>query len=149
MMQPATLRVLTAAGWQPERQVDVAPAVRSLEAAGYAPWTSLVALLEPLVDLRVPITRNGRPDAFWFDPARAAEFSFRSWVGEYERRAGKPLVPVGFAHHDHLLLLVAPDGFWYGGYDDTFGVVGSNAEEMLSALVEGAGLRPLDEPGSP
>lgn len=147
LMDPMTVRALLDAGWRPGRRVNSTPSVEALQTAGYSVWPDLRPFIEQFGDLTVHITRNGRPDAFWFDPSRAIRLSFRSWVEEYEGRVGSPLVPVGYAHHDHLLVLVAADGRWFGGYDDVFGLLGQDAADALDALVGGQGLRSFEGQG--
>lgn len=100
-------------------------------------WSDLRAFLQSFGGLSVSLVRNERSDNFWFDPERAMSLTHESWVQEYARRAGQALVPMGYAAHDHLLLLRGEDGTWYGGYDDAFGVVGEDDDEVLDNLASG------------
>jgi hypothetical protein len=140
-MKAETRKRLQAAGWRPDRVNPSDLAIRDLEEAGYSIWPTLVSFLRSFGGLSVSIVRNDRPDSFWFDPARAITMTFASWVDEYRRRAEQPLAPLGYAHHDHLLLLLGEDGTWYGGYDDNFGILGHTNDEMLDQLVDGGGFK--------
>jgi len=140
MKQPTRVRLM-AEGWRPGGSRSTLSAEQALRDAGYKAWPGLIRFLRGFVGLRVAIVRDARPDAFWFDPAAAAGLTTSTWVAEYCERAGQVLVPVGFAHHDHLLLLMGEDGTWYGAYDDVFGVLGSNDDEMLDSLVAGSGFQ--------
>ena len=137
-MDEQTRRVLADAGWSLDRRVDAGPGLLALAEAGCDVWPGLTPVPESLTGLRVAIDCHGRRDEFWFDPEKAIEESFWSWVEEYSRRADKPLAPIGYGHHDHLMLLVDPEGVWYGGYDDEFGIIGADGEAMLNALVSGS-----------
>jgi hypothetical protein len=56
-------------------------------------------------------------------------------VADYSERAGGDLLPVGFANSEHLLLLLGPDGWLYGGFDDFFRKLGDGADDSLEWIV--------------
>lgn len=129
--------VLRAAGWAPGRRyADAAEAVNALSQAGYRTWPELNQFLEEYGGLRIPLHRkSGRSDNAWVDPVKAMDWAFREWVAEYESRAGVSLVPIGYALHDHMMLLAGSDGRFFAGYDDTFLEVGKSVPEMVSWLL--------------
>lgn len=129
--------ILESAGWHPDRRVDASPQVESLHREGYAVWTGLVRFLEEFSGLVLSFIRNGRPDIAWVDCARALQLADEATVRDYETRLKVPLAPIGYANHDHLLLLMSEDGRFFGGCDDFLTELGGSPSEMVDAIIDG------------
>jgi len=129
--------ILTSAGWHPDRKVDASPQVESLQRDGYAVWMGLIRFLEQFSGLVLSFIRNGRPDTAWVDSARALQLADEATVRDYEARLKVALAPIGYANHDHLLLLMSEDGRFFGGYDDFLTELGGTPIEMVDAIIDG------------
>jgi hypothetical protein len=128
---------LEGAGWRTDREVDVAPHRSALVAAGYTVWPALTAFIQAYAGLRITFERNQREDAIWFDPSAAVKWADERSVKAYEQRLGSRLAPVGYAYHDHLLLLASEGGQLFGAYDDFVADLGSTAADAVGNLIEG------------
>lgn len=133
--------LLDGAGWTPVRRVDSSRQLAALTTAGYAPGSHVRSVISNLVGLKVNFTSYGRSDSIRLDPGWAIELCFKSWVDEYSSRAQTPLIPMGYANSEHLLLLVAEDGRWFGGYDDEFGYLGNSVLSMVDIVANGRGFQ--------
>jgi hypothetical protein len=129
--------LLAEAGWSPNREVDVAGDIGALRADGYPVWESLARFFAQFSGITVRYTRNGRADAVWFGGGRAVAWADAGWVEDYAARVGQRLAPVGYAHHDHLLVMAAEDGKFFGGYDDVLVLLGSSPPELVGNLAAG------------
>jgi|SRR5271165_2115697 len=136
-MMDRSEEALNGAGWIPDRCVDVKPALAALEREGYSVWPELGEFLKEFTDLVVVFERNGRQDSLWIDPVRACRWADRSAVADYESRLETNLAPVGYAYHDHLLLLAAIGGKFIGTYDGFVSMLGTSPKEMVNTLVAG------------
>jgi hypothetical protein len=58
-------------------------------------------------------------------------------LGDYGRRIGGEVCPVGEAFHDHMVLCMDGRGAVYGGYDSFLCRVGSSGEDAIEALCSG------------
>jgi hypothetical protein len=137
----AARKALEAAGWFPERRVEVMSSEDALRGAGLRVWPGLMDFLGEFQGLRVAFTREGTIDSAWFDPTAAASPTLVPTIADYEERIGVGVAPIGYAYRDHLLLLLADDGRFFGGYDDHLTELGSSALEAIDALISGRGRR--------
>lgn len=137
-------QVLRANGWFPGRRVDASAGERALVAAGYSTWPELTALLLEFSGISIPFKRHGRNDTVWFDAERAVSWADPASVHEYETRVGTQLAPIGYAYHDHMLLLAAEDGRVVGAYDDYVAEVGASPIEAV-ARVMSQDLQPIGD----
>src|SRR5258708_29030146 len=134
-MRNATERLLRGAGWRPGRS-QVAFAVRQLlEARGYNVGKRIELFLREFAGVTIDFTRNGRQDSIWFDAQRASALADPEWIAHYEDRTKTSLVPIGYANHEHLMLMQSDEGGFYGAFDDFLCALGSEADEMIENLV--------------
>ncbi|HXA29903.1 MAG TPA: SUKH-3 domain-containing protein [Candidatus Angelobacter sp.] len=135
--------VLRTAGWSADRTVATDSAATALARDGHAIWDALLAFLREFSGLTIRFMRNGREDSAWFDAERATAWADTTSVRAYEERLRTTLSPVGYAHHDHLLLLVARDGRFLGAYDDFLADLGRSPVELLRNLLNNT-VTPID-----
>lgn len=128
---------LEGAGWRPDRVVDLAPHRSALLAAGYAIWPALIGFIQTYAGLTIAFERNQREDAIWFDPSAAVKWADERSVKAYEQRLRSRLAPVGYAYHDHMLLLASEGGQLFGAYDHFVAQLGSTAADAVGNLIEG------------
>jgi hypothetical protein len=121
-MDDAVRQRLVASGWTPGRRVDADNDVVSL-------------FLQEFTGLTLSFVRNGREDQVWFEAARACQWIKRDWIKQYETMVGGTLSPIGYGYHDHMVLLAAEDGRFFGAYDDYVGFLGDSPCEMIANLV--------------
>jgi hypothetical protein len=107
----------------------------SLSGGGHPIWPGLVAFLQEFTGLTLSFVRNGREDQVWFEAARACQWIKRDWIKQYETMVGGTLSPIGYGYHDHMVLLAAEDGRFFGAYDDYVGFLGDSPCEMIANLV--------------
>lgn len=129
-------RALEDAGWRADRRVLIDSDVSALENDGYETWPEAEDFLREFSRLIVSFQRRGKQDTVWFDAAKAAALSWKDWVDDYSGRAGLRLLPVGFAHRDHLLVMLGEDGRFFGGYDDYFAELGTDPIDLVQGLLD-------------
>jgi hypothetical protein len=71
------------------------------------------------------------------DALRATRSIASSVVRNYERRVSETLCPIGIAASGHLILLIAPSGRTYGGYDNFLARYGDGGFDALCAILNG------------
>jgi hypothetical protein len=131
----STSDTLEAAGWYEGRATDTSAQQSALAARGYAPWPAVSDFLGEFSALTLHITRHQRDDTIWFDASKASAWAGRASVDAYAARAGTRLIPVGYAYHEHLLLMLGENGHLIGGYDDYLADVGSSPAEAIDNLI--------------
>jgi hypothetical protein len=134
-MQLPEEHLLREAGWRPGRSQDISADRKALESRGYNIGTYTDLFLREFTRLTINFTRNGRPDSIWFDGQRASVMADPEWVAHYQERTKVPMVPVGYANHEHLMLMQSEDGGFFGGFDDFLCALGSGADEMIANLL--------------
>src|SRR6266498_2865570 len=130
-MREPVERLLRDAGWVPGRAQSIDEDLDFLEASGFPATDPVKSFLREFSGLVVRFLRNEREDEIWLDLRRAARWADPEWVAEYMRRVGVPLVPIGYANHEHLMLLETQDGRFFGAFDDFLGSLGSSPDEMI------------------
>lgn len=136
MAERPAIRALRASGWYSSRCVDIAEDLAAYERQGFVPFAAAVEVLREYSGLTICFDRPGGLDEAWFSGRLASTMMASAWVEDYSLRAGIPLLPVGAAYTEHLVLLVGTDGSWYGGYDDVFGSLGGNFLDSLENIIE-------------
>jgi hypothetical protein len=134
--------LLRQAGWSESRSVRADADFAALSAAGYAVSPAAAAIVQNVRNLVVRFTRNGNREHISLAIARAASLVDKAWIDDYSQRASVSLLPAGFAFEDHMVLVFADDDRWFGGYDDTFGMLGVGFVDMISNVVNGVGFVP-------
>lgn len=134
-MEDVVRNALQAAGWTPGREADPGDDLSALSEAGYSPWPELIAFLREFTGLRLSFIRGGVEDSAWFSASRACASLPSAWVRDWEARAGSRLVPVGNAYRDHLTLLAAADGRFFGTYDEFMTFLGNSPYTMIDSLI--------------
>lgn len=130
-MTEVGLSRLKAAGWNPGRRVDSAPAESALASAGYTIWPALSAFLEEYQGLTI-----WRPDdqsPLWIDSTEAARAVDPEWTSAYEKLSRCALAPIG--GYSHMDLFFGRDKGLYGGFDVEFGRLGGSVEELVACVL--------------
>lgn len=128
--------LLLSAGWYPGRQVDVVDQIAALEAEEFTVTDAAAAFLREFSDLSLvgPGNRNpleiGGPDL----PLDADS----GWCDLYADAIGTALTPVG--EYSNLVLFIAADGKFWGGFENEYGCAGSSLDDVLRGLF-------IDSPG--
>jgi hypothetical protein len=125
---------VTAAGWTTRRRVDITPARTALVADGHDPWPALETFLARFDGVRVTWIRNGRIDALWFDAARATAEIGAVNIRMAEDAIGCRLAPVGRVFSDHMTVLAAEDGRFFGDYDDVW-LLGADLDSFFDGVL--------------
>lgn len=122
---------LLRAGWDPERQIDPAAAIRALEAEGWATWPGLVNFLESFSGLEV--TGGDGKRTVFIDAGNASANIDPGWGTAYSKALGVRLAPVG--EQSHMTIYLGEDGAFYGGFDHDYGRLGADIFETLEAVL--------------
>jgi hypothetical protein len=139
-LSPVTESLVRAAGWTPDRQTDISTYVKSLAGEGYTIPTTVSSFLSSFGGLRVRHPHHrvpGTDDSFHFDPIRAVSRNFKENIDAFADRIGRPVVPVGEAFTDYMVLLMSADGRFFAGLDDLLVFVGNDPAEALETLCTG------------
>ena len=111
-------------------------AVRALlESRGFMVSRQVESFLSEFNGRTIRFTRNGHPDSIAFNAERANGAADPEWIAYYEGRTRTRLVPIGLANHEHLTLLQASEGGFYGAFDEFLCALGSDVAEMLDNLL--------------
>lgn len=135
-----TLELLHKAGWTPSRQVDVGPYEAALVAEGYPVTSAVREFLKSFGGMQVEHPHGGDPEAtdrFHLDTARAVDGFEYDRVRAYELRVGEPLIVVGEAFSEHMIVMMSPSGRVYAAYDSVLIRLGETGCEALQTLCEG------------
>jgi hypothetical protein len=151
-----TQQLLAAAGWTPDRQVDVSQDIQEMEAEGYTCFPVAQTFLRSFQGLQLEWTdmdvRSGRElqNSLWIDSAAAAAGEFPEWHRDYEAFLGRPLCPIGRAENSHFTLWMDIQGWIYGTFDELCVLYGETAVQAIDALVTRRTSRKLrDSDGTP
>lgn len=130
-------RRLAEAGWHEGRRLDAdAVRVRRLfEGKGYELDAAAEEFLYEYGDIVVPYQRNEREDVVDLHFEKACALADPEWVEHYASQVGLSLLPVGFANHEHLLIMRASDGAFYVAYDDYLALAGNSPLEMVEGIL--------------
>jgi hypothetical protein len=136
-----TQQLLVAAGWRPDRQVDINQDIQELEAEGYTCFPMVQTFLRSFrglqlqwIDMDVGSGRELQ-NSLWIDSAAAAGGIFPEWRSDYESFLGKPLCPIGRAENDHFTLWMDMHGRVYGTFDEMCVLYGETAVQAIDGLV--------------
>jgi hypothetical protein len=144
MVRPNTSKVLFESGWTPGRRIQTDSAESALINEGYPIWTSLLEFISSYDGLALQFTRGEHQSNAWFGFDRVIATTSKEWIEEYQMRTGLSLTPIGRAYGDHLVLLSAADGSFFGGYDNELFLLGKNVDDMLDTLVSGVGFEEVE-----
>ena len=134
MTERPAIIALKKSGWSPGRSVDITKDMTAFAREGVPQFKAVVDFLREHSGLVINFDRIG-PDKIWFSGQSAAELMAPAWIESYSQRIGFRLAPVGAAYGEHLTLLIAEDGSWYGGFDDEFGSLGNSFLDALENLL--------------
>ncbi|MDO5068478.1 MAG: SUKH-3 domain-containing protein [Propionibacteriaceae bacterium] len=132
-------RVLSRAGWSPNRRVDVAS------------WEAVVAAeeWEFVKPARGFLTRFGGLDILWPGPDGSARELVLGITPEledparYEEATGVRLTPVGLGFSGHYTFFIGADGAMYGAFDGDLGRWGADATEGLTVVLRNERPNPI------
>lgn len=82
---------------------------------------------------------SGDVDTAWFDATKAVLDRDKGRVDTYSTRIAARMVPVGCALSDHLLVLLAEDGRFFGGYDDFLTELASDPIDLVESFIDERG----------
>ena len=83
-----------------------------------------------------PVLKN-MPIRFILDPLYAAEGVFRMRVRDYEIHFKKNMIPIAEVPNENMTVLMAEDGVFYGGFDESVIEFGNNLNTVLYNLKNG------------
>jgi hypothetical protein len=121
---PAFLALLVAAGWEPQRRVDVDPWISQLASEGFEPSPRGLAILESLGGLVVRLPPAGLmpfEQELVFDPVEAATGE-HDRAEEWEQQLGVKFFPLAEETHFGNPIWLASDGAFYYGRAVFFGL---------------------------
>ncbi|WP_326836840.1 SUKH-3 domain-containing protein [Amycolatopsis rhabdoformis] len=124
------------AGWTPDRNVDVAAELRELDEAGFAVTRFVPRFLAGYSGLTIGSQDATR--ALVIDGHKAARCADPEWCTAYAQAIGMPVTPVG--EYSHMTLVIDETGRFWGGFDQSYGLLGSDLVDVVHGL--------LVEPGS-
>jgi hypothetical protein len=133
-MNARSRALLTDASWTPSRRIDVKQARSALVADGHAVWPALEAFLASFDGLRITWMRSGSLDALWFDAARATAQIDPVGVRMLENPLGCRLAPIGATFNEHMTVLAAEDGRFFGDYDDVW-LLGDDIDSFFDGVL--------------
>ena len=128
------LSVLREAGWIPERHVAMDEHESAIAAAGYLQSDRISAFLAEYGGLAVGAPVSGFSEVIAIDPISAIATTSRATVEEYEELVSAPLIPVGAAYGGYLVVMMAADGRFFGGYDDYLVYAGQSPAELFGRI---------------
>jgi hypothetical protein len=131
---------LAAAGWSLERRVDTSAAMAAWTGLGCLSSDAALGFVANFDGLVVEYAQTvpagtGRTDTCVLSAVEATRSVFEPVVRGYEERVGESLCPVGLAASGHLVLVMAPSGRVYGGYDKFLSRYGENGFEAVCRIV--------------
>ncbi|MFI8709564.1 SUKH-3 domain-containing protein [Bacillus sp. NPDC077411] len=124
-------------GWMSNRETDISPFTTILEEEGYFVSEASQEFLKQFggLVLNQPAFKIlNELEKLHFDPILICEHVYRERVETYEERVEEPLVVIGEAYNEQLILMMSPSGKIYGGYDDYLTILGDNYDEAFEAL---------------
>jgi len=133
---------ISAVGWSTDRRVDTGGAVTAWEERGHVSSDAALLFAANFDGIEFDYPRAHLPgtrptDSCVLDAAKATRSISDVVVRSYESRVSETLCPVGIAGSGHLVLLVAPSGRTYGGYDNFLARYGESGFEALCAIFVG------------
>jgi hypothetical protein len=133
---------ITTAGWSGDRRTSTEAAIEIWNERGHLPSDAALELVSNFNGIEFQYSRAHLPgtrptDQCVMDVVMATRSIAAPVVRNYESRILEPLCPVGMAASGHLILLIAPSGRTYGGYDTFLARYGSGGFEALCAIFNG------------
>lgn len=122
---------LRAAGWWPERQVEIEAEIRSIERTGVEVWPELMEFLAEYARLKIDSHDGMR--TLSLDVTGAAAGTDPEWGGSYSKMIGVVLAPVG--EYSHMTIYLARDGIFYGGFDAEYGRIADSLEGLVDSVL--------------
>ncbi len=136
---PETIAALSAAGWTPDRRIDVSKYRAAYEEYGHTIFTTVLTFLEQFGGLKLRFPHFRVPDSmdgcnFHADVWARVE---PNYLREYENHIGQAVVPMGAARSEHMYLLMTAGGAMYACFEDILCFVGQDHVDALNSLCEG------------
>ena len=134
---------LRAAGWSPERQINITLHVAMLENEGYEVSEMAASFLRSFGDLQLQVPNAYGPgtDEVSFKVITTVKNRFKEHVDYYAQRIGAPsLCLIGEMYQGYLLTALSPDGRMVAGFDEELFLVGVSPEDALNKLCAGVKL---------
>ncbi|TDU86568.1 SUKH-3 immunity protein of toxin-antitoxin system [Kribbella voronezhensis] len=128
------LSVLAQAGWFAGRRVPIERYLEAIASEGYECTDLVEEFLQECGGLAVGPPASGFAEVIAIDPVTAIETTYKDTVEEYEKVLGTSLVPIGAASSGHLVLMMARDGRFYGGYDAYLAYAGESPAELFGRI---------------
>jgi hypothetical protein len=132
-----------AAGWSPERRVDIAPFVKAWERKGYSPTVhaqDFMAQFGGIVVTRV--TPDGcLAKDYDFTLTIMDIFDHQTVHEWFESICGLVFVVIGSRANDSLILMMDESGRVFGGHEDELYYYGDDLSVALDVMSSGAGRR--------
>lgn len=128
--------LLRAAGWAPQRTVDITADIALLRSEGFEVSAAAETFLREFSHLTLHAPGRGHP--IIIDGVVAARHAFAGWAEAYSAAIGQPVTPVG--EYSNLTFWVDETGDFWATFDDAFGHAGQSLVEVVQGLF-------FDDPG--
>jgi hypothetical protein len=142
---PVTLELLRKAGWNESRQIDTSSMETALQERGYGVFPAVHDFLSQFGGLffENPSAEPPAAEDWHFDPIKAANDRSSSQIRQYESRLGDILCPIGEASGDYLVIVMAPNGAVYSGFEADLFFVAVSGTDALESFCTGRKLKRL------
>jgi hypothetical protein len=146
-----TLELLKMAGWYEGRQVDTSLIEAVLEKKGYTAFPIVRDFLSQFGGLSFenPSAEPPAAEDWHFDAVKAANGRSSSQIRRYELRLDLELCPIGEASRDYLIILMAPGGAVYAGYEADLFFVSGSGPDAIESFCTGKKLQKVPEAVQP
>ena len=128
--------LMRAAGWEPERTVDITADIASLKSEGFDVSPAAETFLREFSHLSLKAPGHSHP--LVVDGGLAASHAFAGWAESYSAAVGHLVTPVG--EYSNLTFWVDDTGDIWATFDDAYGYAGQSLVEVVQGLF-------FDDPG--
>ncbi|AFZ26624.1 hypothetical protein Cylst_4546 [Cylindrospermum stagnale PCC 7417] len=138
-----TTTLLYHAEWHESWNIDTTEYKEVLESEGYSIYPTVMNFLSSFGGLHVKYPHKRVPrleDDFHFNVPEAVANIYPERVKDYSDRVGVPLCIIGESNRVHMVLMMAPEGKVYAGYDEFMVFVGDSGVDAIEALCSGRDL---------
>ncbi|MBO9702124.1 MAG: SUKH-3 domain-containing protein [Sporocytophaga sp.] len=146
-MKTEVLQILSNGGWTPERRLDKNVIIKMIEKENYDAFPKVVEFLQSFEGLSFKFLnkRSLKEDNFDFCFDRSIELEVPERLNEdYEPRIGKKLCLIGTAYRDYMVLMMAEDGFVYGGYDNFLVEIADSGIKAIEGIIKDYDFKRID-----
>lgn len=131
-----TVQILSDAGWQPGRSVDMEATFNFLKGKGYQIFPCVREALEQFGGLTCRFKRpDGEDDSFHFNPEDVyGDYYEKDDFVEIEERIHEPVIAIGQASNEYMMLFMSESGKVFGEMGYCMVKYGNDIYEALETL---------------